>query len=639
MAKNNHPPATAAAASYGSTEITSTNANDKGGATAVPTTSSSSLPVHLSTYTAGEDAGRLATLAKEFGLSRTRAPKSQVRARVSDSLNSLNLESLKLWAERMVTLDQSYLEMRYRSVYSAHLHADDLAESSEESDKEEVEVEEGEKGLLLGKLPSLSEEDEGVRGGGKLLRIDSEQSAAGTTAEAVDPHAAGLGGTLSSAALGIIKGMVGPAILYLPHGFASAGYLVAIPVLMLSTLLFLWSSECLLDSWKVESDRVNRKRLSMNKNHVGLRMKKRIILSYPELAYRAFGPVGERIVQVGISLMQSGVCLTYLIFVPQNLRSAALLLLDWDISTNWTLAFMMAVQIPMSWIQDIRRLTVTNLLANVLILYGLITCLGFAMDDIIGEDDDIESSQSFLQKVSHRAESLPAFNPSGWFLFLGTSVLLFEGSITLLVPLQEAVHTSADRLKFPALYRKVILGIVCFYTFFGIVCWMAFGDNVRTVMTTSLPPGTMATTVQLSYSLAVVFTFPLQNFPSLEIVCVTVERMLPSSSDSTGKVVGGGRRNSSNGNGSSIQRNIISTLLVILLSMVAVSCMDDLDKVVSLMGSLLGCPLAFVVPPLIQNQLEKGQIGVWKRRVNIVVAFLGVGAMTVSAVATLIKWD
>jgi len=616
MPKKNNPPS---AASYGSTEISA-----NGAATAtVPTTTatSSSLPIHLSTYTAGEDAGRLATLAKEFGLSRTRAPKSQVRARVSDSLNSLNLESLKLWAvwaERMVSLDISYLEMRYKSVYSAHLHADDLAESSE-SDKEE---EEGEKGILLGKLPSLSEEDEG---GEQLLRMDSEQSAA----YAADPHAAGLGGTLSSATLGIIKGMVGPAILYLPHGFASAGYLVAVPVLMLSTMLFLWSSECLLDSWKVESDRVNRKRLSMNKNRVGLKLRKRIILSYPELAYRAFGSKGEKIVQVGISLMQSGVCLTYLIFVPQNLSTSALVLLNWDISTNWTLALMMAVQIPMSWIRDIRRLTVTNLLANVLILYGLITCLGFAMDDI-GDDD---TSQSFLQKVTHRAESLPAFNPSGWFLFLGTSVLLFEGSITLLVPLQEAVHTPADRQKFPSLYRKVILGIVSFYTFFGIACWMAFGDNVRTVMTTSLPLGTMATTVQLAYSLAVVFTFPLQNFPSLEIVCATIERMLPSSvSGKNGKVVGGG-------SSSSIQRNIISTLLVILLSMVAVSCMDDLDKVVSLMGSLLGCPLAFVVPPLIQNQLEKGQIGEWKRRVNILVAVLGVGAMTVSSIATLMKWD
>ncbi|KAL7539182.1 hypothetical protein ACHAXR_011425 [Thalassiosira sp. AJA248-18] len=641
---NNPPPPPA---NYGSTADTSNNGRTNNNDNAKETF----LPSHLSTYTAGEDSGRLATLAKEFGLSRMRAPKSQVRARVSDSLATLNLESLKLWAERMVSLDKSYLEMRYRSVYSAHLH--DLSEESSSTSGDEEES----AGLLLGELPRLDEEEltdeQQKKQQQKIIALQKQLSIEQGEEDdqhSIDPHAAGLGGSLSSATLGIIKGMVGPAILYLPHGFASAGYLVAVPVLLLSTLLFLWSSECLLESWKVESDRVNRKqhRLSVdttttNKQQIvrkNNKNKKRIILSYPELAYRAFGSRGEKLVQIGISLMQSGVCLTYLIFVPQNLRSAALLLLNWDISTNWTLALMMAVQIPFSWIQDIRRLTVTNLLANVLILYGLVTCLGFAANNIGDTDDGNEdggssSSESFTQEVFYRAQSLPAFNPSGWFLFLGTSVLLFEGSITLLVPLQEAVHTPSDRRKFPSLYRKVILGIVSFYSFFGIACWMAFGDNVRTVMTTSLPPGTMATTVQLAYSLAVVFTFPLQNFPSLEIVCVTVERIL-SSGDDKKKVRGGGGSSS----GSSQQRNIISTLLVMALSLIAVMTMDDLDKVVSLMGSMLGCPLAFVLPPLIQNQLDKGQIlGKWKRRVNVMVAVLGVGAMVVSSVATILKWD
>mmetsp|Transcript_12173 Transcript_12173/g.21685 ORF Transcript_12173/g.21685 Transcript_12173/m.21685 type:complete len:615 (+) Transcript_12173:81-1925(+) len=610
---------------YGSIEGSIEGSTDEAATNSTAASSSAQqLPVnHLSTYTAGEDAGRLATLAKEFGLSRTRAPKSQVRARVTDSLATLNLESLKLWAGRMISLDKSYLEMRYRSLFSAHLDAEHLAESSVSDTAAMMLM--GRSGVdPWGRLPILSEGDLSEEAEEQQnLQIEQEQQ----QQQPSDPHAAGLGGTLSSATLGIIKGMVGPAILYLPHGFAQAGYLVAIPVLMLSTMLFLWSSKCLLDSWKVESDRVNRNRTSMNKNHMGLKLKKRIILSYPELAYRAFGSSGEKLVQVGILLMQSGVCLTYLIFVPQNLSAAALLLFNWDVSTNWTLALMMAVQIPMSWIRDIRRLTVTNLLANLLILYGLITCLGFAMDDM-GDDID-ETSSSFLQEVFHRAQSLPAFNPSGWFLFLGTSVLLFEGSITLLVPLQEAVHTSSDRDKFPNLYFKVILGIVSFYSFFGITCWMAFGDQVRTVMTTSLPTGKLATTVQLAYSLAVVFTFPLQNFPSLEIVCVTVERMLLSSGH--GKVGSHGS--------STTQRNVISTLLVISLSIIAVLTMNDLDKVVSLMGSLLGCPLAFVIPPLIQNQLAKGQIGEWKRRVNIMVAVLGVGAMVVSSVTTLLKWD
>mmetsp|Transcript_8954 Transcript_8954/g.19329 ORF Transcript_8954/g.19329 Transcript_8954/m.19329 type:complete len:516 (-) Transcript_8954:173-1720(-) len=514
----------------------------------------------------------------------------------------------------------------------SHLQADDRTEISESED-------ESESGLLLGGY-----DEEGDHNKTKDT-FEIEQAAI------EDPHVADLGGTLSSATLGIIKGMVGPAILYLPHGFAQAGYLVAIPVLVLCTALFLWSSGCLLQSWRAESDRSNRRmerrRLSKKtggNNHPSGHTQ-RIMLSYPELAYRAFGSKGEKLVQVGISLMQSGVCLTYLIFVPQNLRVSAFTLLGWDISTTWTLALMVAVQIPLSWIRDIRKLTVTNLLANVLILYGLITCLGFAVGNLEKNDDDggamtaianSTSSTSLLQEAIHRTQSLPAFNPSGWFLFLGTSVLLFEGSITLLVPLQEAVNTPSDRAKFPILYSKVILGIVSFYSFFGMTCWMAFGDNVRTVMTTSLPPGKLASSVQLAYSLAVVFTFPLQNFPSLEIVCATVERILSSMHD---KAVGGDDGVYGSSNSSTAQRNIISTLLVISLSFIAVLTMDDLDKVVSLMGSLLGCPLAFVIPPLIQNQLANGEIGEWKRQVNVLVAMFGVGAMIVSSITTILNWE
>ena len=38
---------------------------------------------------------------------------------------------------------------------------------------------------------------------------------AGGAGSAIDPHAQGLGGDLKSVVLGIVKGMVGPAILYL----------------------------------------------------------------------------------------------------------------------------------------------------------------------------------------------------------------------------------------------------------------------------------------------------------------------------------------------------------------------------------------------------------------------------------------
>ena len=218
-----------------------------------------------------------------------------------------------------------------------------------------------------------------------------------------------------------------------------------------------------------------------------------------------------------------------------------------------------------------------------------------------------------------------------------TQVLLFEGSITLLVPIQETVDAPDQRKAFPAVYRRVIMCIIGFYAVFGITCWMAFGDSVRTVLTTSLPAGTWATTVQLAYSIAVVFTFPLQNFPALEIATRFFQEL-------TNNIFGlnpltRGMAYSSPWSSILFSRNAISTYLIVALALLAVCTMDSLDKVVSLMGSLLGCPIAFVFPPLIHTSLCRHNLSRWRMLGNYLVASLGVVAMILASVVTLWTWN
>ncbi|KAL3915704.1 MAG: hypothetical protein SGILL_005521, partial [Bacillariaceae sp.] len=550
------------------------------GSTSTSATRSNNLATHMQTYTAGEDTSRLAEMAREFGLQQQRKPRHQVRERVNVPLRNLRVLYGRI-------LDSEFANIRMRSVYTSH----------DAFEFDEVSAE------LLGRPPSWMEDRrfEDEQEGGDDRRIPEE-----------DLHAQGLGGDLPSAVLGIIKGMVGPAILYLPHGFANAGWAVAIPILILCTILFLSSSACLLDSWKLESSKATAANALLQKQP------KRVILSYPELAYRALGVPGEMMVKIGIALMQSGVCLTYLIFVPQNLKTVTKILMGYDIDASYFMIVMLLFQIPLSWIRDIRKLTITNLLANILILYGLITCLGFAFANAVQS----EAGRGPLEEIYYKFTNLDAFK-SGWFLFIGTSVLLFEGSITLLVPLQEAVYREEDRKKFPEVYQKVIFCIISFYTFFGIICWMSFGDDVKTVMTTSLPEGTLATTVQLAYSIAVIFTFPLQNFPSLEIATSSIASSMHKTCGDTTSLLQ--------------HRNAIASCLVCILALVAIATMESLDKVVSLMGSMLGCPLAFVFPPVIQNNLD-ANLSPSRRKTNWIIASLGFCAMLLASVTTLITW-
>jgi len=509
---------------------------------------------------------------------------------------------------------------------------------------------------------------------------DDENNSAGDDDE--DPHLQGAGGDLTSAVLGIIKGMVGPAILYLPHGFASAGYLVALPLICITTAMYLYSSHCLLEAWRIESDRSynaidtqdiegsSLKDTANGSSGNGARRRtskkggrRPTRLSYPELAERALGTTGSILVQIGIALMQSGVCLTYLIFVPQNLHASFLQLFGLDVSAETWLWFMVVVQIPLSWIRDIRKLTCTNAAANTMILYGLLMCLSYALKEAMSKPIIIADSDTAFQEVNNGTVSadseeakaqvsleaaasgpigimfqhlthLQAFQ-STWYLFIGTSVLMFEGSITLLVPLQEAVETRQDRVRFPYVYQRVILGIISFYVVFGMICWASFGQDVNVVLTTSLPEGFGATSVQLAYSVAVVFTFPLQNFPSLEIATKSIAKGLEH---------GFGVAPSSIW----VSRNLWSSILVCFLAVLGALTMNSLDKVVSLMGSLLGCPIAFVFPPLIHwkvleaysngddTVVDASRHG--PRPGHAIVATLGVLAMIFAATTTVLEW-
>lgn len=201
----------------------------------------------------------------------------------------------------------------------------------------------------------------------------------------------------------------------------------------------------------------------------------------------------------------------------------------------------------------------------------------------------------------------------------------------MLVPLQEAVVTEEDRKRFPSVYRKTIISVIIFYVFFSITCWMSLGNDVRTVLTTSLPEGSAATSVQLAYSIAVIFTFPLQNFPALEISCRAIANAMDDvSCCSRNPTISRLLTN----------RNMISSLLVGLLAIVAVTTMNSLDKVVSLMGGLLGCPIAFVFPPLIHYKLvgSAGKLTPTRAFLNGLVAFLGIVATLIATITTIATW-
>ena len=188
------------------------------------------------------------------------------------------------------------------------------------------------------------------------------------------------------------------------------------------------------------------------------------------------------------------------------------------------------------------------------------------------------------------------------------------------MPLQEAVFREEDKKRFPSVNQNVTTSIVAFYLFFAMTCWAAFGDSIKTALTASLPPGPYATSVQLACSLAIMFTFPLQAFPAMEVVF----------NRSTSA------KDTQNASGHT-KLNIQASMIMCLLGIVAHLAIDYLGNVVSLLGSLVGVPITLIFPPIMHNILCQN-LSTFTTVLNYLVASLGFVITCVTSYITISQW-
>jgi len=449
----------------------------------------------IQTYSAGEEKSRLAKMAKEFGLSYRQPKNSKFRNKISNIIHDSTFEySISTITERVGIIEE-----------------DDGYSCSSIYDDDDLTIDDS----ICSDFSSIIEEKKNISGG-----------------------------SLASSLFGTVKGLVGATILYFPHGFSKSGYAFALCCLSLISILYLYSSDRLLDCWRSEMAKRNimdssifspslgsvrygstsnetsqsdgsknndstqflKSRLKEENIKASL-LKRHCKLSYPALSYIAFGKNGEHTVMTGIALMQLGQALTYLIFVAQNLHESFLYLFSVDFSFWIFILIMAIVELPLACIRDVRKFAVTNKLALFLIAFGVICCLFYAL------------TATSLGKLSENISNLPPTKNS-WYLFVGLCVFLFQCSITLCIPFQEAIEGEEARKKFPSLYRKVIITAIVLLCFLSIICWSAFGNSVKIVLTNSLPTGVFPSFVRLLYSIAVSFILCTSYIFSYRLCCL-----------------------------------------------------------------------------------------------------------------------
>ncbi|KAJ2303111.1 hypothetical protein IWW55_003089 [Coemansia sp. RSA 2706] len=353
--------------------------------------------------------------------------------------------------------------------------------------------------------------------------------------------ASGLQGTASreKAFFLIIKAFVGTGVLVLPRAFYNGGLLASCAV-MVAVAWYAWHCILLLGEVYLQ---------------VGGG-------SYSDIGRRLYGPWMQYAVTSSIVLAQLGGCCAYTIFVAQNWRNVfnTLSACRLQLPTEFWVLVQTLVFVPLALIRQIRYFAPVALVANVLIIASLGYLLGFDAWAI----------------AAHGPAPFVNFNAARFPLLVGTAVYSFEG-VTLVIPILESLR---DKRSFAGVLTLAITLCLALFVCVGALSYLTFGARVEAVVLLNLP-NTSAWTllVQVLYSVAILFSMPLQLFPAVRIM----EAMMFSRSGRDFKSV-------------KWLKNAFRTLAALLIALIAIFGADQLDNVVALVGSFCLVPLSFIYP-------------------------------------------
>jgi len=361
-------------------------------------------------------------------------------------------------------------------------------------------------------------------------------------------------------AIGIFKAFVAEGIMFLPGAFANGGWLAS-PTIMAAMAYF---------------------------SKVGIFMLVDCHSACPgalgDIAEEAAGVAGRVAVEVSLVLSQFAICCAMLIFTYAA-SEAALDGLGLD-SMTYRLratAIILIPLVPLSWIRNVQKLAIPNLVANVFIIFGV----GMSVYYFV--------SQSAEEGLA--ASAIP-FKPDTIAIFIGTAAYTFEG-IPLMLPIYESMKHKQD---FRKVFNRVFwVGCAGLEIFYGLIGYVAFGAEIEPVSILSVPITRFTRTVMVLFAVSVVLSFPMMFVPATRIVESLIwTKAAASAGDSVVDLGGLFQTETARKEQTALRRkvgkNVLRSALVVLLCAISIYGSNFVLEFVAMAGSLCCVPLAFVYP-------------------------------------------
>ncbi|KAI9269964.1 transmembrane amino acid transporter protein-domain-containing protein [Sporodiniella umbellata] len=377
----------------------------------------------------------------------------------------------------------------------------------------------------------------------------------------------------------LLKSFVGTGVMFLPKAFYNGGLLFSTALLSTIALVSLYTFLLLVET------------------------RNKIPVSFGDIGGVLFGGKMRFSVLLAITLSQVGFVCAYMVFVAENVQ--ALIESIWYCKVQVPIAYLILAQIvifvPLAMIRKIQKLSAFALIADVFILIGLVYLYYF----------------DFFTLIKHGVADVEwMINPVSFPTFIGTAVFTYEG-VGLVIPITESM---AEPEKFPKVLSWTMMFITGIFLSVGFISYLAFGSKVQTVILLNMPDTAAVNTIQGLYALAICLSIPLQLFPAIRII----ENGLFTRSGKYSTVV-------------KWEKNIFRFVAVLVCAVIAIMGSADLDKFVSLIGSLCCVPLCFLFPPLFHLKAIANN---WRQKtIDILIIVFGVLSMTYTTGITIVAWS
>lgn len=425
----------------------------------------------------------------------------------------------------------------------------------------------------------------------------------------------------------LLKAFLGTGIIFLPKAFANGGLLFSILMILSFSLV---SYYCFIILIKTTS--------------------KCKVSGYGDLGHKLFGKKMQFIILLSLTLSQLGFASTYVVFISKNFQEILEELYHFKLELSGFILLQLLIFLPVSLTRSISKLGFFALIADLFIFLGLIYIY-------------LQSGLKFIHDGI--SPDISMFKKDSWSLFIGTAVFTYEG-IGLLIPIQESMK---EPEKFNRLLVLVMTIVTLVFISIASLSYLSFGEDTHTIILMNFPMNSLTLTIQLLYAIAILLSTPLQLFPAIKIVesylfnknRKTWRDKIRRNSEAISIFSDGGGSNdvnslrapdftpllpsiSNSGNYDSVTpnlnlvnedglisgksdnfikilKNIGRVVMVLVMCGIGYLGSENLDKFVSLIGSITCVPLIYIYPPLLYGR-EFGQNLHWTERLLSTLVFI-----------------